>query len=120
MVDGNYLTQEITQCVAVIGRWDLDPQGVFTLSSPQAGPRPYGLCVSNVWLSEGIIKFEFRQSTGIIDGRVVIGYKSPMDEYLAIGLGGFGHAYTITHFDSITGWKELAGAGDNGILNKGQ
>lgn len=119
-VVGNEFTQEITQCVPVIGEWDLSATGPFTYRKPEIHGRPYGMCVSNVRLSDGIIEFEFQQTQGPIDGRAVIGYKSPQDEYLAIGLGGYGNAYSITHFDQITGWKKLAGVGNEQILRHAQ
>jgi Putative serine esterase (DUF676) len=115
-VEGNEFTQGITQCAPVVGQWDLTATGQFTYRKAEVGNRPFGMCVSNVRLSDGIIEFEFQQPHGIIDGRVVIGYKSPQDEYLAIGLGGYGNAYSITHFDQITGWKRVAAAGSGQIL----
>jgi hypothetical protein len=117
IAEGNEFTQEVTRWAAVIGQWDLNSAGKSTYRCPQAGSRPYGLCVSNVRFSEGAIEFELQQPEGLVDGRVVIGYKSLADEYLAIGLGGYGDAYSITHFDSIAGWKKLAGAGKNEDLS---
>lgn len=114
---GNEFTQEIIQCAPVVGQWDLSAAGQFTYRKPEVGNRPYGMCVSNVRISDGAIGFEFQQPQGTIDGRIVIGYKSPQDEYLAIGLGGYGNAYSITHFDQITGWKKLAAAGSGQILS---
>jgi hypothetical protein len=121
MADGNEFTQKVTRWIDVVGRWAFGVDGAATYRGPLADMRPYGrpfgLCVSNVLFSQGTIRFDLRQSQGMIDGRVVIGYNPPTEEYLAIGLGGYGKAYTITHFDLTTGWKELAGIGANESLS---
>ena len=50
-------------------------------------------------------------------GRVLLGYRSPLSDYLTIGLGGYEAAYTITHFNLSTGWRGIASAGRQENLN---
>jgi hypothetical protein len=110
----------VTKWLAVIGKWDFDPNGSATYVTPQLGQRPFGLCVSNYSLSMGEITFDFTQQQGEVDGRIVLGYKSPTEDYLAVGLGGYGHAYTLTHFSLLGGWRELVGVGQKENLVPGR
>jgi hypothetical protein len=48
---------------------------------------------------------------GQASARFLLGYQSPHDEYLVVGLGGCGNAYTLSRFDSIGRWHEIAYAG---------
>ena len=103
----------VTKWRGIIGKWNTDSSNSATYVKPQVGEQPFGLCVSNCSLSEGEIAFEILQSSGVVDGRVVLGYRSPTEDYFIIGVGGYGKAYTLSHFSlSGGGWKEIMGVGD--------
>lgn len=119
---GNNLTnsEAISNWLGIVGKWEFEETGSATYAKPQLGERPFGLCVSNVSMSEGEVTLDFVQKEGDVDGRVVLGYKSPTDDYLAIGLGGYNKAYTLTHFSLLGGWRELVGVGDKSNLTAGR
>lgn len=120
MAEGNEFTQEITRWLGVVGQWDLSTPEKLIYRGPHHSIQPHGICASNVRFSQGSIECEIQQSKGMVDARIVIGYRSPTEDYIAVGLGGYGEAYSITHFDAIAGWKRLAGVGKNGDLTNGR
>lgn len=109
--------QRILDWAPIVGLWDLSDVGSPTYMGPQqlGQTHPLGLCVSNIRLSEGEVRAtvclpDVAPSTGW-SGRILLGYRSPADEYIIVGLGGYGYAYTISHFDAARGWRGLALAG---------
>jgi hypothetical protein len=112
--------RSLIQWAGIVGHWKFGENGMATYLRPEPGQRPFGICVSSVRFSEGEIRMVFCQHKGVIDGRILLGFRSPEDEYFAIGLGGYGKAYTITYFSPKSGWQEVAGFGRNEDLIAGQ
>jgi len=50
-------------------------------------------------------------STGPLDGRIVLGYRSEKDDYFTVGLHSEGRAYQIVHFNRAIGWNTVVSAG---------
>ena len=74
----------------------------------------------NVSLSEGEITLDFIRKDNDVDGRVVLGYKSPTEEYLAVGLGG---TIMRTPLRILVCWVDgvkLVGVGHKGNLTSGR
>ena len=71
---------------------------------------PYGLCVSNIRFLDGEARVTVQRmnGAGLVDGRIVFGYRSEAHEYFTVGLHSEGKAYQIVHFDPAIGWYPLA------------
>jgi hypothetical protein len=110
----------IRNWAAILGRWHFDEGGGAIYDAPANHEFPFGVCVSDVRFVEGEARVSVRQPDGEIDARILLGYRSLTDEYFAVGLGGYGCAYTLTHFIPGLGWRLLAGAGNMANLTIGQ
>ncbi len=114
-------THPVNDWAPIVGLWDLSDPGSPIYQGPQqqGSPHPLGICVSNIRLSEGEVRATVNipsiDNTNIhaSSGRIMLGYRSPTDEYIVAGLGGYGFAYTVTKFDPATGWRALAAAGSD-------
>jgi hypothetical protein len=109
--DDKTIAQAVTNLAAILGRWRFAEGGQAIYEGPQHPAASFGICVSNIRFSEGEARVTIQQDNGFVDGRLLIGYRSPTADYFAVGLGGYGSAYTITYFDITTGWKPIAAAG---------
>lgn len=103
----------------MVGHWTNRGNGSVVYTAPQTGHRPYGLNISGVRFSEGEVGAEFHKSSGSVDGRIVLGFRSVTDQYYAIGLGGYGDAYTLTHFFNGA-WRKVVGYGQDANLQVGK
>jgi hypothetical protein len=95
----------------IIGRWSVESETLRYLGPQADAGVPYGICLTNADLTDGTIHTVVRFSQGSEGGRVLLGYRSPTERYLMVGLGGWRRAYTIGEFDPAFGWKGLAVAG---------
>jgi hypothetical protein len=97
---------------AIVGRWKIE-EGQAVCEAPEGPELPYGLCVSNVRFLEGEAAVTVRRTngSGLIDGRIVFGYRSEKHEYFTIGLHSEGKAYQIVHYNPAIGWYSIADAG---------
>ena len=108
--------EPVTNWAPIVGRWDLSASDTITyLPPPESQRQPFGLCVSNVRFAEGesSVTVSFPDEKGIATkgvGQLLFGYRSPNDEYLTVGLGGYGAAYVVSLFD-VHGWQQTAIAG---------
>jgi hypothetical protein len=109
--DDKAVEQNISNWAAIQGRWRFDDGARAVYEGPQEPVWPYGICVSNVRFSEGEARVTVQQNNGSVDGRLLLGYRSPTVDYVTVGLGGYGCAYTVTHFIPASGWRNLASAG---------
>jgi hypothetical protein len=103
----------VTNLAAIIGRWKIEG-GRAICEGPEAPQWPFGLCVSDVRFLEGEVKVTVRRTdgAGLMDGRIVFGYRSDKHDYLTVGLHSEGKAYQIVHYNpAIPGWYALATAG---------
>jgi hypothetical protein len=101
----------VTNWAPIIGLWKFE-DGRAVYVGPQEGQRPgFGICISDVRFLEGEARATFRQPSGDVNGRLVLGYQSLYDDYYLIGVGGHSAAYTIVHFDPIRGWRPITVAG---------
>jgi hypothetical protein len=112
--------QNVSNWAAILGRWRFDDGGRAVYDGPQKPEWPFGICVSNVRFSEGEARVTVQQNSGSVDGRLLLGYRSPTVDYFAIGLGGYGNAYTMTHFNAAIGWRNIASAGRTDNLVAGR
>jgi hypothetical protein len=116
------LVKPITKWAPVMGVWDISTKDPIYLR-PQDNIEPQGhlcsLCVSDVWFQGGRVEATVtlaRFNNGRVHpntaGAILIGYKSVNHEYLAIGLGSYGAAYTLLRFAPETcSWVGLAVVG---------
>jgi hypothetical protein len=105
---------------SIIGHWRFEDSERILYREPPAPEFPWGLCVANVRFVEGEARVTILQEHGPIDGRVVLGYRSLEHEFFLVGLGGYGNAYTVTHFIPGVGWRRLIGAGNTDDLVAGK
>ena len=98
----------------VVGEWSFGG-GVATYLSPPPGVdrRPFGIAVSALRLSEGDAAATVRwdRSDSDFAARLLFGYRSPNHEYYTVGLGGYGHAFVVSHYEPTRGWAAVALAG---------
>src|SRR5690349_19452589 len=84
---------------SILGHWRFEDGERIRYGGSAIGEEwPWGLCVSNIRFIEGQVWATARQDDGPIDARIILGYRSLEHEYFVIGLGGYGNAYTVTHF----------------------
>jgi hypothetical protein len=114
-------SRPVTNWAPIVGLWDFD-NGRATYNAPQEGQHPpfYGLCVSDARFTEGKAWATFRQASGSVDGRLLLGYQSPTSDYYLVGLGGYGNVYNIVHFSPSIGWRVVAVAGAQQNLHPGR
>jgi hypothetical protein len=100
----------VNNFAAMLGRWKID-SGKVVYEGPQRPEWPFGICVSDVRFLEGEASVTVFRPNGPIDGRILLGYRSLSSDYFAVGLGGYGAAYSITHASPAFGWRPIATAG---------
>jgi hypothetical protein len=104
--------KKITKLAAVVGRWKF-ADGDAVCEGPEQPQWPFGLSVSDVRFLEGEARVTVQRtdSTGLLDGRIVFGYRSEKDDYFTVGLHAEGKAFQIVHYSPAMGWSTLASAG---------
>jgi hypothetical protein len=104
--------RSVAKLSAIVGRWKIE-DGRATCEGPERPELPYGLCASNVRFLEGEARVTVRRTNGagLIDGRIVFGYRSENYDYFTVGLHSEGKAYQIVHYNPAVGWYALAQAG---------
>jgi hypothetical protein len=113
---------DITNWAAHMGVWDFS-NGRRVYKSPEEPQWPFGICVSNVSFSQGTARatIRFAEVGGAVEvsGRLLFGWRSLINPYLSIGLGGGGRAYCVYQYDPASGWVPLAltGSRQNLIAN---
>lgn len=109
----------VTEWAPLVGRWSFESRAAHYLGpqTNQVAMRPFGICVSNVRFSEGEASASIRLPIAVtnfsedVSAYLMFGYRSPSDEYLAVGLAGYRSAYTVSRFDPTFGWRAVAVAG---------
>lgn len=112
--------QPISAWAPIVGQWTFEEEVVIYNSSQGGSNFPYGLCTSNVDLTEGFIRASVELSaTEESSGRILLGYRSANERYISIGLGGYGAAYVLSEYEPSYGWKDLllVGSVDNLLVN---
>jgi Nucleoside 2-deoxyribosyltransferase len=104
--------KSVTNLAAIVGRWKIK-NGRAVCEGPERPEWPYGLCASNVRFLEGEAQVTVRRTkgAGLIDGRIVFGYRSVKHEYFTVGLHSEGKAFQIVNFNPAIGWYPIAEAG---------
>lgn len=105
-------TVQVSNLAAMVGRWNFE-NGRIAFEGPERPEWPFGLCVSNVRFLEGEARVTVRRTDGVglVDGRIVLGYRSVNQDYITVGLHAEGKAYQIVHYNPAIGWSPLASAG---------
>lgn len=113
--------QPVSAWAPIVGRWTFE-EGGETYNGPQEGMNfPFGLCASSVTLTGGSVRVSVELSdTEDSSGRILLGYRSPSERYLSIGIGGYRAAYVLSEFVPSSGWRGLSVAGsvDNLLSSK--
>ena len=113
---------QITKWAPMAGLWDVSTTDPIYLKPQTQNPphgRPVAICVSDVWFREGTAKVTVsfqKHASGSVDpntsGAILIGFSSVDDEYIAVGLGGYGDAHVVLRFSpEFRSWVRLAGNG---------
>jgi hypothetical protein len=108
--------RDITNWAAVVGEWEFS-NGRRVFKSPEDPQSPHGICVSSVRFSEGTagatVRFSEVDPNGAeVASRLLFGYRSLAANYLGVGLGGGGRAYSIYQYTPQWGWHGVAFAGN--------
>jgi hypothetical protein len=112
----------------IVGRWSIESatEGVNYLGPQSDHVRPFGICVTDTALTDGRINVKCFYGSSPEgpppdrSGTVLLGYRSPTEHYVMIGLGGWHSAYSIGEYDPSSGWRALARAGADENLSPGQ
>ncbi len=117
-------TEPITRWVPAIGQWEFNEPGKAVYVGRQPGQdRPFGICLSKSWFSEGEVRVTVQMPAKQpdISERLVLGYRSHDAEYYTVGIGGNAFAYTLVHYQPGIGWLfPLALAGSETVLRAEQ
>lgn len=97
----------------MLGDWDLGDARAIYLGSPGS---PRGILLGSSWLSNGTVETTIILSDDADSGSVLLGYEDPESRYIAVGLGGFGDAYSISEYAPDLGFTRLVGAGKRSNL----
>jgi hypothetical protein len=111
--------EPVTKWAPIVGRWDVGAGNQITYLGPeqQQQPFPHGICISNFRFSGGEAKLIVRFPAAAmnppndISGQLLLGYRSPDQPYICVGLGGYHRAYAITQYEPVRGWRGLVTAG---------
>ncbi len=106
--------------VPVLGKWDISGSnqtflGQGPIAATQVQQFPIGLAVSSVSLQNGHCRVCIRFAESF-DGReqaagIVLGYRSPEQQYIFAELGAASGAYSIGEFVTNFGWRALVATG---------
>ncbi len=103
--------QRVTNLAAIVGRWKFE-EGRAVFKGPEMPECQFGIWVSNIRFLEGEARVTIHLGNGLVESRILLGYRSLDHEYYGAGLGGAeGKAYTIVHFNPAIGWRPLAASG---------
>lgn len=100
----------------IMGRWTIEEDAQTYLGIQDGCTHPFGLCVSNSNFTEGSVKVSVELPTPKdSSGRILLGYRSPNESYLCVGINGYRSAYVLAEFSLSQGWRalSLAGSEDN-------
>jgi len=103
----------VTKLAPIVGRWKIEDGRAVCEGAEGPQWPPYGMCVSDVRFLEGEARVTVRRTNGagLIDGRILFGYRSEKHEYFTVGLHSEGKAYRIVHYNPAIGWYSLAESG---------
>ncbi len=110
-----------TSWAAIVGRWSFNGEQVTYLGTgDEQAKNSFGICVTNTELTEGMISCRTRLADSTVEGKVLLGYRSPTERYILAGLLGWRNAYSIGEYDPSLGWRSLAVAGNADNLSPNQ
>ncbi len=109
----------VTSWAPLVGQWKVNDGEVTYVGPQQETAHPFGICVSNVSLTEGVVSVSVALSQGT-SGRILFGYQSPNEAYWTIGLGGYESAYVLSEFDPLIGWRKTSAWGSDKNLQYNQ
>jgi hypothetical protein len=111
---------EIRKWVPIYGVWDISEDNAV-YREPHPGLLSHiklGLCISGFTFQGGraavTVTLPRTESGDILPdtaGQLLFGWRSPNEEYFAIGLGGHGAAFALTRYEPNQGWIPLAVVG---------
>ena len=113
----------------ILGRWEIDQAGQRFLGEELNATAhgqifPVGLAVSNVVIQNGTcrVRMRFRAPFGTSEqaGGIVLGYRSPEQNYIFAELGAAHSAYSVGEYVSGFGWRPLATTGQLENLRDGR
>jgi len=109
-----------TNWAAIAGRWSITANQVVYLGPDEGAPSPLGICVTNIEIKGGRISCRTMLSDSEVEGKILLGYRTPIEKYIMAGLRGWRSAYSIGEWDPSLGWRGRAIAGSDQNLVSGQ
>jgi hypothetical protein len=121
----------VNKWAPIHGRWEFEGVHAKYLG-PQSQQlaqltNPFGICVSDVWFSEGEARTTIRLPAGQSGAQkqidpntsayLMFGFRALAEPYILVGLAGFQSAYTISRFIPNLGWNQAATAGSKENLS---
>ena len=113
----------------ILGQWEIAETGQRFLGEGRNGAAhgqmfPMGLAISNVAMQNGTcsVKIRFSAAFGAKEqaGGIVLGYRSPEQNYIFAELGAARSAYSVGEYASGFGWRSLAMTGQLENLRHGR
>ena len=105
--------QPLSRWAPMLGDWDLGDARAVYLGSPVS---PRGILLGPGRIRSGTVETTIILSDGADSGSILLGYEDPESRYIAVGLGGFGEAYSISEYAPDLGFSRLVGAGKRSNL----
>ena len=96
----------ISSWATLVGRWTIPDDGSATYLGKQADEREYGTVLSNVRFPGGTIRALFRQQSGLVDGRILLGAKSDFEVIFCNWLGRIWQRLHTHSFRWTCNWLE--------------
>ncbi len=99
--------------IPITGKWAISPDSVV-YKGPIDPASPYGIVLSNQAFRDGHASVDMTFSSWNADSaaRLLLGYDAKTEEYISVGLGGYGRAFVIDRFLSSHGWRAEKHVGD--------
>jgi hypothetical protein len=111
--------QPVTNLAGIVGRWKFENERTV-FERPENQEFPQGVCVSNIRFLEGEARVLINRTDATMEGRILLGYRSPAHEYFSVGIGAAGKGYGVVRYDPSFGWRHIARTGIEQDLPVGQ
>lgn len=99
--------------IPVVGKWAVDPD-VIHYRGPGEPTVPHGFILCDRAFRDGSVSVDVSCSSWdeSAAARILLGYDAKTQEYISIGIGGYGRAFVISRFRAGVGWAGITAVGE--------